>query len=60
MKKIFALLLCLVPASWARAAEPVTAEPTLMGEAVAAIKPKPSWERIELKEETPTRYLLTL
>jgi hypothetical protein len=36
------------------------AEQTPMAQAVAAIKLKSSWERIELTEEPPTRYSLTL
>ena len=61
MNKIaFALLLCLVPAFWSGAAETPTAEPTPMAQAVAAIKLKPKWGRIELYSESRKSYYLTL
>jgi hypothetical protein len=37
-----------------------TSEPTPMAQAVAAIKLKPNWQRIEITEETPTSYRLQL
>ena len=37
-----------------------TSEPTPMAQAVAAIKLKPNWQRIEITEEKPTSYRLQL
>jgi hypothetical protein len=59
-KIVVALLLCLVSASWSRAAEAPAAEPTPMAKAVAAIKLKPKWERIEIDKDEPRSYSLTL
>ena len=62
MNKIaFALLLCLMPASWPRAVEAPAAEPSPIAKAVAAIKLKPNLEQIELWNDKPPRnYGLTL
>lgn len=49
------LVLCLVPA-----APLAAAEPTAMAQAIAAIKLKPGWDRIELKTAEPQSYLLNL
>jgi hypothetical protein len=37
-----------------------TSEPTPMAQAVAAIKQRPNWQRIEITEEKPTGYRLQL
>jgi hypothetical protein len=61
MSKIaFALLLCLVPASWSLAAEPPAPAASPVAQAVAAIKLKPNWERIELTLDTRSHCSLTL
>ena len=61
MNKIaVALLLCLVPTCWSRATEAPAAEPTPMAKAVAAIKLELNWERIEIREDDPRSYHLTL
>jgi hypothetical protein len=61
MNKIaFVLLLCLVPASWSLAAKPPAPAASPVAQAVAAIKLKPSWERIELTLDTLSHYSLIL
>jgi hypothetical protein len=51
------LLLCLVPVHLLSAAKSKTPP---MAQAVAAIKLKPNWERIELGKQGPDSYELTL
>ena len=61
MNKIaFALLLCLMPASWSLAARPPAPAASPVAQAVTAIKLKPSWERIQLTQETLRHISLTL
>lgn len=57
------VMLCATPVVWpncgpAWAAE--SAAPSPMAQAVAAIKLKPDWQRIEISEERPDKYRLQL